>query len=90
MRKGEVQTRRGDYAGARVTYASAVEVYAQLLPCDGTRCRQTDLEIAHRNRISSALDGSNFDEARAALAEAKAVGLSFPDLEKKWPELKSP
>jgi tetratricopeptide (TPR) repeat protein len=90
VRKGEVQTRRGDYAGARLTYAAAVEVYAQLLPCDGTRCSQSDLEIAHRNRISSALDASNFAEARAALAEAEGVGLRFPDLVQKWPELKAP
>ena len=90
VRKGEVQTRRGDYKGARLTYAAAVEVYAQLLPCDGTRCRQSDLEIAHRNRIASALDASNFDEARAALAEAEGVGLRFPDLVQKWPELRTP
>ena len=90
VRKGEVQTRRGDYKGARLTYAAAVEVYAQLLPCDGTRCSQSDLEIAHRNRISSALDASNFAEARAALAEAEGVGLRFPDLVQSWPELESP
>ena len=90
VRKGDLQTRRGDYAGARQAYASAVELYARLLPCDGTRCDPADLETAHRNRISALLDAASFDEARAALAEAKGVGLRFDDLERKWPELESP
>ena len=90
VRKGGVQRQRADYAGASQSYARAVALYAQLLPCDGTRCDEAELELAHRNRISAALDGSNYAEARAALAEAKGVGLSFPDLEAKWPELKSP
>jgi hypothetical protein len=60
------------------------------VPCDGVRCEQADLELAHRNRISSALDAASFDEARAALAEAKGLGLRFDDLERKWPELRSP
>jgi tetratricopeptide (TPR) repeat protein len=90
VRKGGVQTRRGDYKSARQSYTRAVEVYARLTPCDGTRCTPDELELAHRNRISSALDGANYDAARAALVEAKAVGLSFPDLEQKWPELQAP
>ncbi len=90
VRKGGLQTRRGDYTGARQSFSSAIEVYARLVPCDGTRCQQADLELAHRNRISSALDAARFDEARAALAEAKGVGLRFDDLERKWPELASP
>ncbi len=90
VRKGGVQIQRADYAGARKSYARAVELYAQLLPCDGTRCDPSELELAHRNRISAALDSASWDEARAALTEAKAVGLAFPDLERKWPELRSP
>jgi len=90
VRKGGVQTQRADYAGARQSYASAIELYARLQPCDGTRCEQADLVLAHRNRISSALDAGSFDEARAALAEAKGLGLRFDDLEHKWPELRSP
>jgi tetratricopeptide (TPR) repeat protein len=90
VRKGDEQTRRGDYTGARQSYSAAIEVYARLMPCDGTRCTQADLEVAHRNRIMSALDASNFAEARAALAEAEGVGLHFDDLERKWPELKAP
>lgn len=89
VRKGGVQTRRGDYKGARETYAAAIEVYARLMPCDGTRCTQAELELAHRNRIASALDSGNYEAARAALAEAVAVGLSFPDLVQKWPELQA-
>ena len=90
VRKGGVQIQRADYAGARQSYARAVELYASLLPCDGTRCDAAELALAHRNRINAALDAASFDEARAALAEAKGLGLSFPDLERRWPELRSP
>jgi tetratricopeptide (TPR) repeat protein len=90
VRKGEIQNGRADYAGAQQSYTRAVELYAQLLPCDGARCEPAELSLAHKNRISSALDGANWPAARAALAEARAVGLSFPDLERKWPELKGP
>ena len=90
VRKGSLQTQRADYAGARQSYARAVELYAQLSPCDGTRCDPAELELAHRNRISSALDSGSFDAARAALAEAEGLGLAFPDLERRWPELRSP
>ncbi len=90
VRKGGVQRERADYEGASRSYARAVSLYAQLLPCDGTRCDEAELELAHRNRITAALDGSQYDEARAALAEAKGLGLSFPDLESRWPELESP
>jgi tetratricopeptide (TPR) repeat protein len=90
VRKGGLQNGRADYQGAQQSFARAVELYAQLLPCDGARCERAELEVAHKNRIASALDGANWDVARAALAEAKAVGLSFPDLERKWPELRQP
>ncbi len=90
VRKGSLQTQRADYAGAKQSYARAVELYAQLSPCDGTRCDRAELELAHRNRISSALDSGSFDAARAALAEAESLGLAFPDLERRWPELRSP
>lgn len=90
VRKGGFENGRANYDIAQQSFTRAVELYAQLLPCDGTRCDRSELEIAHRNRVASALDGANWDAARAALAEARAVGLSFPDLEKKWPELRQP
>ena len=90
VRKGGEQNGMADYDGAQQSFARAVELYAQLLPCDGTRCTRAELEVAHKNRIASALDSANWQVARAALAEARAVGLAFPDLEKKWPELRQP
>ena len=90
VRKGGVQTQRADYPGARQSFAAAVEIYARLLPCDGTRCDMTELELAHRNRIGSLLDAEAFEEARAALAEAQGLGLSMDELQKKWPELQAP
>jgi tetratricopeptide (TPR) repeat protein len=90
VRKGGIQNGRADYDGAQKSFARAVELYAQLLPCDGARCDAAELALAHKNRIASALDGANWPAARAALAEAQAVGLAFPDLVRKWPELKGP
>jgi tetratricopeptide (TPR) repeat protein len=87
VRLGSEQTESHDYDGAQESFTEAVAQYARLLPCDGTRCDSAELELAHRNRILSALDAQQFERARAALAEAKAIGLSFDDLEKRWPEL---
>ena len=90
VRLGGEQTQAHDYDGARESFTGAVELYAQLLPCDGARCDSSELELAHRNRIMSACDAQRFDAARGALREAEAVGLSFPDLVKRWPELAAP
>jgi tetratricopeptide (TPR) repeat protein len=90
VRKGGVLRQRADYEGANQCYTRAVVLYAELMPCDGTRCDAAEFELAHRNRIHAALDGADWDQARAALAEARAVGLPFDDLERKWPELRAP
>lgn len=90
VRKGGVQTQRGDHPAARESYASAVELYARLLPCDGTRCDMAELTLAHRNRVGSLLDAEAYEEARAALAEAQGVGVNLDDLQRKWPELQAP
>lgn len=90
VRLGTQQTESRDYDGARESFSQAVELYARLLPCDGARCDSAELELAHRNRILSALDAQRYDAARGALAEARAIGLDFPDLVKRWPELATP
>lgn len=90
VRLGSEQTQSHDYNAARESFTVAVGLYARLLPCDGARCDSSELELAHRNRILSALDSQRYDSARAALAEAEAIGLSFPDLRKRWPELATP
>jgi len=87
VRLGGQQTESLDYDGARASFTRAVELYARLLPCDGARCDSSELELAHRNRILSALDAQRVDRARAALAEAQALGLHLDDLVKRWPEL---
>ena len=88
VRLGTQQTQSRDFDGASASFAEAVAQYARLLPCDGTRCDSAELELAHRNRILSALDGGHLDLARAALNEAEAIGLRFDDLVKRWPELR--
>jgi hypothetical protein len=90
VRKGGVQTQRLDHPGATRSYAAAVELYARLVPCDGTRCDMSELELAHRNRVGSLCDAEAFDEARAALAEARGLGVDLDDMKKKWPELQAP
>ena len=90
VRLGSEQTQSHDYDGARESFTAAVAQYARLLPCDGARCDSSELELAHRNRILSALDAQRWDAARGALAEAEAIGLSFPDLKAQWPELTPP
>lgn len=87
VRLGGVQTESRDYDGAQASFTEAVGEYARLLPCDGTRCDSSELELAHRNRILSALDAQRPDRARAALQEAQALGLHLDDLVKRWPEL---
>jgi tetratricopeptide (TPR) repeat protein len=88
VRLGTQQTQSRDFDGATASFNEAVEQYAGLLPCDGTRCDSAELELAHRNRILSALDGGHVALARSALQEAEAVGLHFDDLVKRFPELK--
>jgi len=88
VRLGTLQTQSRDFDHSTASFTEAVEQYARLLPCDGTRCDSAELELAHRNRILSALDAGQLQLARAALREAEAVGLKFADLVKRWPELK--
>ncbi len=88
VRLGTQQTQSRDYDGATASFTQAVEQYARLLPCDGTRCDSAELELTHRNRILSALDSGHVDRARSALRDAEAVGLHFDDLVKRWPELR--
>jgi tetratricopeptide (TPR) repeat protein len=90
VRKGDEDTRRLDHDGARGAFSEAVQLYARLAPCDGTRCDRAELELAHRNRIVCELDAERFDAARAALADAQAAGLQFDDLVRQWPELAAP
>ena len=88
VRLGTQQTQSRDYDGARESFTEAVELYARLLPCDGTRCDSSELELAHRNRILSALDAQRCDAARGgARRRPRRSGSHFPDLEKRWPEL---
>lgn len=87
VRLGTTQTQGRDYDGATASFSEAVEQYAQLLPCDGARCDSSELELAHRNRIISAMDAGRIDRARAAFAEAQAIGLRLDDLLERFPEL---
>ncbi|HTO06945.1 MAG TPA: hypothetical protein VMR86_07775 [Myxococcota bacterium] len=88
VRLGGEQTQSRDYDGAQESYTEAVAEYARLLPCDGARCDSSELELAHRNRILSSLDAQRPERARAAFAEAQAIGLHLDDLAQRFPELR--
>ncbi len=70
------------HASAGRSLGAAVELYAGLLPCDGERCDEHELEIAHHNRVVAWLTAEQLDEVRRALDEAEEAGLCFPKLRK--------
>jgi tetratricopeptide (TPR) repeat protein len=78
-RSGEF-SERSNFSKARELLDQAVLLYAELLPCDGQRCQADELKVAHYNRIVICVNGGDVEAARAALADAKKAGLSFPDL----------
>ncbi|MCE2391620.1 MAG: hypothetical protein J4G09_09075 [Proteobacteria bacterium] len=69
-----------DRAGAARAFGRAVELYADLLPCDGARCSRGELRTAHRNRVVVLLESGRRSDARLALDAAERAGLEFPRL----------
>lgn len=80
VRRGLEFSERRDYKNAASRFARATEVYAELLPCDGTRCDAEELTLAHQNLIITWLEAHRWQEAETALAAAQSIGLRFPEL----------
>ncbi|MEE9282292.1 MAG: hypothetical protein V3V67_19185 [Myxococcota bacterium] len=80
VRKGTELAALRDHGNAGASFDQAVELYERLAPCDGSRCDERELRMAHRNRIIAWVSASRFEEARHALDDAERAGLSFPAL----------
>jgi tetratricopeptide (TPR) repeat protein len=80
VRAGNALVGRHEPARAAESFARAVALYADLAPCDGSRCTAADQRTAHQNRIVALFESGDPAAARAALAEAEAAGLRFPEL----------
>ena len=80
VRKGIVLSDRRNWDAAAEKLAGAVEIYAGLGHCVDDRCKRSELETAHHNYIVNWLQADRYDEAQAALAHARSLGLRFPTL----------
>jgi tetratricopeptide (TPR) repeat protein len=86
VRQGSELAQRGDLAGAGAALDRAVELYASLDHCRAEACETAELEMAHQNRIRAWLYANRFENARRALLDAEAAGLSFPKLRESLPD----
>jgi len=80
VREGVERQDRGDFEGAGAAFGRAVSVYAELDACAKRPCEDPDVRTAHHDRIVNWIHADRDDDARAALAEAEAAGLRFPEL----------
>lgn len=80
IRKGTELAALRNYRDAGIHFDRAVGLYDRLAPCDGARCEESELRMAHRNRVVAWLSAFQFVESQQALEAAEAAGLSFPAL----------
>jgi len=83
VRQGDALAGRGHLEAASDTFDQAVALYAGAPGCEApgwTGCPGDDVRTAHHNRIVNAINAAERDRALAALDDAEAVGLRFPDL----------
>jgi tetratricopeptide (TPR) repeat protein len=82
VRRASELSQRENYEGARESLDRAVELYGQLAPCNGQNCDAQEQRVAHYNRVIVYINLGERDTARGLLAQASALGMSFPDLER--------
>lgn len=85
VRQASELSERGNHHEAGATLDRAVAAYARVPGCrapEWTGCSLDEARTAHHNRIVAWLMAKERPEARHALDEAEAIGLSFPDLRK--------
>jgi tetratricopeptide (TPR) repeat protein len=80
VRAGNEAAQRREPALAAQSYQRAVAVYAELAPCDGTRCSPDDQRTAYQNLIVALYESGDPLAARAALDQAQTAGMRFPEL----------
>jgi tetratricopeptide (TPR) repeat protein len=90
-RQADAFTERTNFVAAGEAMDRAVALYAELLPCTDTdRCKPEEFEVLSRNRVTAWYNAVQYDRARAALADARAKGLSFPDLQAELKRVEAP
>jgi len=80
VRAGNQEAARREPRRAAEFFRRAVELYAEIAPCDGSRCSADELRVAHQNLIVALYESGDPVTAREALDTAEAAGLSFPGL----------
>jgi tetratricopeptide (TPR) repeat protein len=89
VRQGNDYSRRGMHLEAAHALDRAVELYRPLGRCEGGSCQIEDLRLAHHNRIAALLNAYELERAGRALAEARRLGLEFPELSRALREASS-
>ncbi len=90
-RQAEAFTERRNFDAAGEALDRAFSVYAELLPCaDTERCKREEFEVLARNRVTAWYNNVEYERARKALADARALGFQFPDLEAELKKVELP
>ena len=81
-RQADAFTERTNFQAAGEALDRAVALYAELLPCnEAERCKREEFSVLAQNRITAWYNAREFDRARSALAEARALGFKYPELD---------
>jgi tetratricopeptide (TPR) repeat protein len=86
IQQGTRLAERGNFSAAGACLDRAIELYAILDHCRADACDVGEFELAHQNRIRLWLHANNLENARRALSDAEAMGLSFPELREALPD----
>jgi tetratricopeptide (TPR) repeat protein len=82
VRAGNEAAAQRESRRAAPFFERAVVLYAEIAPCDGSRCSADEQRVAHQNLIVSLYESGDPVSARKALDAAEAAGLRFPGLAK--------
>jgi tetratricopeptide (TPR) repeat protein len=80
VRHGSRLSSQQYYERAGLAFDRALALYAELGPCDGTRCDAQELLLAHHNRVVAWLSAARAEDARRALGEAERAGVDVTSL----------
>lgn len=81
VQRGTRMASHGDHPRAAAQFGRAIALYDIPGVCEGA-CAESEVALAHRNRIVAWLNAPVPHEARRALEQAERQGLRFPELER--------